>query len=82
MIEHENPKKKIKLTIESSKTFGSTMAEAEKMEIDSSVAKKSNFSSIPANGSIVRGNHNNAKGDVKKLVIKNFKCKFLLDLFQ
>jgi hypothetical protein len=46
----------------------------DKMEID----KKSNFSSInPTNGAIVRGGsgNSNAKGDIKKLVIKNFKCK-------
>lgn len=45
---------------------------SEKMDID----KKSNFSSInPSNGAIVRGGSGNAKGDIKKLVIKNFKGK-------
>ncbi|CRK95544.1 CLUMA_CG009009, isoform A [Clunio marinus] len=40
--------------------------------------KKSNFSSIsPSNGAIVRSasGNANAKGDIKKLVIKNFKTK-------
>lgn len=52
---------------------------SEKMEID----KKSNFSSInPNNGAIVRGGSgsSNAKGDIKKLVIKNFKSKLLNDI--
>lgn len=76
MIEHENPRKKIKLTTDSSKV-GCSMSESEKMEVDASAAKKSNFSSISTSGPIVRGHNSNAKGDVKKLVIKNFKSEFL-----
>lgn len=75
MIEHENPRKKVKLTSDSSKTIASAMADAEKMETESSLAKKSNFSAISPSGPIVRGQNANAKGDVKKLVIKNFKSE-------
>lgn len=82
MIELDsNPRKKIKLTTTTSNSSAaigsSSMADAEKMEIDgSSAAKKANFSSISASGPIVRGGNANAKGDVKKLVIKNFKGEF------
>jgi hypothetical protein len=71
MIEYGNPaKKKVKL---SENKTSDEMAD-ENMEVD----KKPNFSAVPANGSMVRGSSSsNAKGDVKKLVIKNFKCKFL-----
>ncbi|KAG5677740.1 hypothetical protein PVAND_007471 [Polypedilum vanderplanki] len=50
------------------------------MEIDTPDRKKSNFSSLATssnspNGSISRGGSSNSKGDIKKLVIKNFKAK-------
>lgn len=71
MNEYENRAKRLKVIFES-KTKAEEM---EKMDVDS---KKSNFSSInPTNGAIVRGGSGNAnaKGDIKKLVIKNFKSK-------
>lgn len=61
------------------------------MEIDVPEKKKSNFSSLGSssssgstNGSIVRGNGSagNSKGDIKKLVIKNFKSKYPHDSCQ
>lgn len=69
MIEYGNPaKKRVKLS--ENKTIDDEMAE--KMDVD----KRPNFSAVPANGSIVRGSSSsNTKGDVKKLVIKNFKGK-------
>lgn len=71
MNEYENRAKRIKLEISKAKTI------AEEMETDNETKKKSNFSSIsPSNGAIVRGGTGNAKGDIKKLVIKNFKSKF------
>lgn len=69
MNEYENRAKRLKVIYSQSKK---TKEMSEKMEID----KKSNFSSInPTNGAIVRGGNSNAKGDIKKLVIKNFKSK-------
>lgn len=48
------------------------------MEVDED-QRKSNFSSIsPSNGAVLRGSGSSAKGDVKKLVIKNFKSKFFI----
>lgn len=75
MNEYENRAKRIKLEIQSKAKIIADQME-EKMQVDSE--KKSNFSSIsPSNGAIVRGSGNsNAKGDIKKLVIKNFKSKF------
>lgn len=75
MNEYENRTKRIKLQISEAKA--ETQMENEKMQVDPE--KKSNFSSInPSNGAIVRGGSgsSSAKGDIKKLVIKNFKCKF------
>lgn len=38
--------------------------------------KKPNFSALnPTNGAIVKLNQNSAKGEIKKIVIKNFKSK-------
>jgi hypothetical protein len=49
------------------------------MEVDTPEKRKSNFSSIgsssSSNGAVVRGGVGNSKGDIKKLVIKNFKGK-------
>lgn len=71
MCEYENRAKRLKLQMKT--------AAMEKMNVDSE--KKSNFSSIsPSNGAIVRGN-SNAKCDVKKLVIKNFRSKFFSSFF-
>ncbi|KAL7052093.1 hypothetical protein ACKWTF_004764 [Chironomus riparius] len=69
--------KRIKL-IEETKLKESSSMEVNKMDIDD--RRKSNFSSLgplsTSNGSISRGNSsNNAKGDIRKLVIKNFKSK-------
>ena len=69
--------KRIKL-IEETKLKESNSMEQNKMDIDD--RRKSNFSSLgplsTSNGSISRGNSsNNAKGDIRKLVIKNFKSK-------
>lgn len=55
--------------------------EVNKMEIENDLTsekKKSNFSSSGSNGSIARGNSANSKGDIKKLVIKNFKSNYIL----
>lgn len=66
MSEYENRAKRLKLIIEAK-----SIADRRVM-VDSE--KKSNFSSInPSSGAIVRGGSANAKGDVKKLVIKNFR---------
>jgi hypothetical protein len=50
-----------------------------KMDIDVPDRRKSNFSSLgplsASNGPISRGNSSNSKGDIRKLVIKNFKSK-------
>lgn len=50
-----------------------------KMDIDVPDRRKSNFSSLgplsATNGPISRGNSSNTKGDIRKLVIKNFKTK-------
>lgn len=73
MNEYENRAKRIKLQNQAAKTI----VEMSKMDVDSE--KKSNFSSIsPSNGAILRGasGNANAKGDVKKLVIKNFRGEF------
>lgn len=74
MSEYENRAKRIKLIYEKAKTIETF--EMEKMVVDSD--KKSNFSSInPATGAVVAGRGNaNAKGDVRKLVIKNFRSEF------
>lgn len=77
MNEYENRAKRIKLDIKAKKADQSEM---EKMQVDGE--KKSNFSSIsPSNGAVVRGGsgNSNAKGDIKKIVIKNFKSKLLPD---
>lgn len=72
MNEYENRAKRLKLIYEKAKTI--EKVEMEKMVVDSE--KKSNFSSInPATGAVVRGNAN-AKGDVRKLVIKNLRSEF------
>lgn len=72
MNEYENRAKRIKLEI---KAFTEKKMDLEKMQVDAE--KKSNFSSInPLNGALVRGKNTNAKGDIKKLVIKNFKSEF------
>lgn len=74
MNEYENRAKRLKVLIcEKAKLLADqNQVEMEKMIVDSE--KKSNFSSInPSNGAIVRAN---AKGDVKKLVIKNFKSEY------
>lgn len=72
MNEYENRAKRLKLLY---KSIAEQKIEMEKMVVDTE--KKSNFSSIsPSNGAIVRGGNANAKGDVRKLVIKNFKSKF------
>lgn len=71
MNEYENRTKRIKLTMSEAK-----IAEESRMMVDTE--KKSNFSSInPSNGAIVRGGSgsSNAKGDVRKLIIKNFKSE-------
>lgn len=51
-----------------------------KMDIDVPDRRKSNFSSLgplsATNGPISRGNSSNTKGDIRKLVIKNFKSKY------
>lgn len=71
MNAYENRAKRIKLLY---KTNADQKIEMEKMVVDTEI--KSNFSSInPASGAIVRGGNANAKGDVRKLVIKNFKGK-------
>ncbi|XP_070502006.1 cullin-4A isoform X1 [Chironomus tepperi] len=68
--------KRIKL-IEETKLKESNSMDVNKMDIDD--RRKSNFSSLgplsASNGSISRGNSSNAKGDIRKLVIKNFKSK-------
>lgn len=69
MSEYENRAKRLKLK--------ELAIVADKKKMDSE--KKSNFSSIsPSNGAIVRGGSGsaNVKGDVKKLVIKNFRGVF------
>lgn len=72
MNEYENRSKRLKLLCK--EEIAQQKIEMEKMVVDPE--KKSNFSSInPSNGAIVRGGAN-AKGDVRKLVIKNFKSKF------
>lgn len=79
MNEYEIRAKRIKLEIKA-KTIAQD--EMEKMQVDSD--KKSNFSSIsPSNGAIVRGGsgNSNAKGDIKKLVIKNFKSESMRKMF-
>lgn len=69
MNEYENRAKRLKLIYEKAKT-------TEKVEMEKISEKKSNFSSVnPATGAVVRGNAN-AKGDVRKLVIKNFRSEF------
>lgn len=71
MSEYENRAKKLKLIIEAKSI-------ADQME-----SKKSNFSSInPSNGAVVRGGSgsSNAKGEVKKIVIKNFRSKFWISV--
>lgn len=78
MNEYENRAKRLKVIYSQSKTKSQDM---EKMDID----KKSNFSSInPTNGAIVRGGsgNSNAKGDIKKLVIKNFKSELRKNVVQ
>lgn len=68
--------KRIKL-IEGTKLKDSNIMEVNnKMDIDD--RRKSNFSSTSNGGSITRGNSSNAKGDIRKLVIKNFKSKFYM----
>lgn len=75
MNEYENRAKRLKLIYEKAKTI--EKVEMEKMVVDSD--KKSNFSSLSVNSAtgaaVVRGN-SNAKGDVRKLVIKNFRSEF------
>jgi hypothetical protein len=71
MSEYENRSKRLKLTMSEAKV-------AEEKMMEDIEVKKSNFSSInPSNGAIVsRGSGNgNAKGDVRKLIIKNFKSE-------
>lgn len=76
MNEYENRAKRLKLIYSEAKTIADQKKEMEKMMVDSE--KKSNFSSIsPSNGAVVRAStgSSNVKGDVRKLVIKNFKSK-------
>ena len=77
MNERENSKR-IKL-LEETKLKESNIMDVNKMDIDVSDRRKSNFSSLgplsASNGSISRGNSSNTKGDIRKLVIKNFKSK-------
>lgn len=70
MSEYENRAKKLKLIIEANKIAD----QSEMMDSE----KKSNFSSINPSGAVVRGGSgsSNAKGEVKKIVIKNFRCKY------
>lgn len=72
--DYENRAKRLKVIYEKAKTI--EKAEMEKMVVDSD--RKSNFSSInPATGAVVAGRGGaNAKGDVRKLVIKNFRSEF------
>jgi len=74
---NENGKRVIKSPVNSSSS--SKKKKTKIMEVDE---KKSNFSSInPTNGAVLRGGssgNTNAKGDIKKIVIKNFKSKFSL----
>ena len=55
-----------------------------KMDIDVGDKRKSNFSSLghlSGSNGIGRGNSSSTKGDIKKLVIKNFKSKSLNMIF-
>jgi hypothetical protein len=79
MNEYENRTKRIKLQLREAKEIADQEEKMEKMQVDTE--KKSNFSSInPSSGAIVRGGSGSlsVKGDIKKLVIKNFKCKFAI----
>jgi hypothetical protein len=47
------------------------------MSLSNADEKKANFSALnPTNGAIVKLNQSSAKGEIKKIVIKNFKSKF------
>lgn len=72
--------KRIKLIEETKLKESNTMDVNNKMDIDVPEKRKSNFSSLGplsgTNGSIsARSNSSSSKGDIKKLVIKNFKSK-------
>ena len=69
--ENRRPNKRQKLN--SSEEF---TEENIKMESDD---RKSNFSALSAqNGAVIKAKTGSSKGDIKKIVIKNFRCKFHL----